>query len=260
MLWTMRSGQVSAAGRMPRDIVDLLMRRLRSQGRERPDPDAGSLPDGQQIILTSAAANPGDSGSPVVDEQGRVIAVTFAGPANPALAKFAYHIHLDEVTRFMAGVPSTPILDLPDAWQLGPAVALEDIDGDGRADVLVAGTDRPEQLLFDLDNDTPAAATKDTAALVRSRKWDFEMALRVAESEPTSSAFYDTNNDGSVDLIHTISDEDAKVNWRFTRAPGGQWKVERNVSITLGAAALSDARLAERFAMLIKRLQARQQR
>jgi S1-C subfamily serine protease len=255
MLWTMRSGEVSSSGAMPGDMVDIVMRQLAAgpQQRQAAAVRLKQAPS-RRIILTSTGANPGDSGGPVVDAAGNVIAVTFAVPAEPALAKFSYHIHLDEVRRFMATVPNAPMLDTPDPWQLGPRVELQDLDGDRRPDVLVAGTQAPEQLLFDLDNDTPATALTDQTALIRDRKWDFEFALRIAGDESTSSAFYDTNGDGAVDLILTVQDDNHKMNTLFTRGADGRWKIERNAALAFAAPSPLPAPLGQRLAAMLKRV------
>jgi S1-C subfamily serine protease len=252
MLWTLRSGQVSSIGRMPADLVDLVMLQLAASPGDRQEIlDRLKQEPSRRIILTSAGVNPGDSGGPVVDSLGRVIAVTFAIPADPARAKFSYHIHLDEVRAFMAKVPTAPKLDIPDPWQLGPNVELADLDRDGRPDVLFGGTENPDMLLFDLDNDSGG---RDVAALVRSRKWDFEFALRVAASEPTSTAFYDTDNDGSIDLIHTVEDRDHSKNTRFTRLGADKWNIEQNVKLMFPSATyLKDKALSQRLGMILSK-------
>jgi S1-C subfamily serine protease len=254
MLWTLRSGQVASVGRMPADLVDLVMMQLSSSAadRQRVAEELKSL-ESRRIILTSTGANPGDSGGPVTDGAGRVIAVTFAVPADPARAKFSYHVHLDEVRGFVKNMPTTPMLQVPSPWDFGPRVQLQDVNGDGIPDVLVAGTDGPEVLLFDLDNSTPAAARKDIAALVRDRKWDFEFGLRLVRSESTSAAFYATDNDGTIDLIHVVQDRDHGQNSRFTRA-AGNWRVDQNVALNFPSHAyLKDARLGQRLRALLER-------
>jgi hypothetical protein len=159
MLWTVRTGEVASVGRMPADMVNTVMTRL-SAADSRRDDIASALArlTSRRIILTSAGINPGDSGGPVLDAAGRVVAVTFAVPASPSLAKFSYHMHLDELKVFLQDVPSAPRLVPPDPWALGPQVALDDLDGDRRPDVLVAGDEEPDTFLFDLDNDTPLAS------------------------------------------------------------------------------------------------------
>lgn len=259
MLWTMRSGEVASSGSMPGDMVDLVMRQLSAAPQQRQEAAARlkQVPS-RRIILTSTGANPGDSGGPVVDAAGNVIAVTFAVPAEPALAKFSYHIHLDEVRQFMARVPTAPMLDTPDPWQLGPRVELQDLDGDRRPDLLIAGTQGPEQMLFDLDNDTPAAALPELGTLVRDRKWDFEFALRLSADETTSSAFYDANNDGTVDLILTVQDDNHRMNTLFTRTPDGRWKIERDAALAFATPSpLQNPKLAQRLAAILKRPRSR---
>jgi hypothetical protein len=253
MLWTLRSGEVASIGQMPADMVDIVMYRLAAapDDREALLAQLKEAPS-KRIILTSAGVNPGDSGGPVVDSTGHVIAVTFAVPADPARAKFSYHIHRDELKAFMASVPSAPILSVPDAWQLGPRVAVRDLDGDGRPDVLVAGSEEPEELLFDLDNDTPVAATADVGELVRTRKWDFEFGLRFSKSEPNSSAFYDRDNDGIVDLIDVVDDHDPAKNVRFTRSADGKWRVDSNPSPTFPDPSLLGQRFAQKLSGLLK--------
>ncbi len=253
LLWTLRSGQVSGIGRMPADLVDFVMLQLASAQAERQQvADELSRMDSRRIMLTSTGANPGDSGGPVVDGLGRVIAVTFAVPSDPARAKFSYHVHLDEVRQFMKGIPSAPMLLVPDPWELGPRVQLEDVDRDGAPDVLFAGTEAPEVMLFDLDNDTPVALRKSVDTLVKSRKWDFEFALRLVRSEPTSTAFYDSDNDGTVDLVDVVEDRDRTKNKRFTRTAAGGWRVEENVAMTFPSpSSMKDPRLAQRIRTMI---------
>lgn len=255
LLWTLRSGQVASIGRMPADLVDFVMLQLASTqvDRQRLAEELKQM-DSRRILLTSTGANPGDSGGPVVDDNGRVIAVTFAVPADPARAKFSYHVHLDEVRQFMQDVPKTPVMLVPDAWDVGPRVQLRDVNGDGKPDVLVAGAETPEVLLFDLDNDTPTAALKDVGMLVRNRRWDFEFAMRLVKSEPTSTAFYDTDNDGTVDLVHEVQDDDHRKNTSFTRVPPSRWRIDQNVALTFPSAAhIKDPRLGQKLRTFLER-------
>ena len=64
MLWTMRPGEVAAIGQMPADLVNVVMLRLASADRDTLTEQLRLTPS-RRIILTSAQANPGDSGGPV---------------------------------------------------------------------------------------------------------------------------------------------------------------------------------------------------
>ena len=106
---------------MPADLVDLVMLQLAAAPGDRQQIlDQLKQEPSRRIISDVSGRESRRSGGPVVDALGRVIAVTFAVPADPARAKFSYHIHLDEVRAFMAKVVDGPKLDIPDPWQLGP--------------------------------------------------------------------------------------------------------------------------------------------
>jgi S1-C subfamily serine protease len=253
MLWTVRTGEVASVGRMPADMVNTVMTRL-SAADSRRDDIASALArlTSRRIILTSAGINPGDSGGPVLDAAGRVVAVTFAVPASPSLAKFSYHMHLDELKVFLQDVPSAPRLVPPDPWALGPQVALDDLDGDRRPDVLVAGDEEPDTFLFDLDNDTPLASVRDLDDLVSRRTWEFEAGLRSAGDRMT--AFYDSNGDGTIDLVLTAGADPAH-HARFTRDAAGRWQVQTGAPLKpIGGANLRSPALAARFDALVSAL------
>jgi S1-C subfamily serine protease len=231
MLWTFRSCQVAAVGRSPGDMVDVVFQRLAAAGPEKHEIEASlaSIPS-RRIVLSSCEANPGDSGGPVVDDAGKLLAVTFAIPAQGDRSKFTYHVHLDEVKAFLAKRPTTPTVLTPDAWDLGPRVQLLG------PEVLAAGVDRPEQFLFDLDGDTdPALLRSVDKSLVVGHKFEAEFALHT--SAIGAVAFYDTDNDGVFDLIKEQRRLGGDVSQQtFTRRKDGSWDVQPS----RGAVALVD--------------------
>jgi S1-C subfamily serine protease len=229
LLWTYRVGQVSGIGQAPRDLVWDLMERLAVSGPRRAALEQRlSQEPSFRLLLTSTGAGPGDSGGPLLDATGAVIGVTHAVTAEPRQARFTHHIHLDEVRQFLASVPKTPVILAPDPWRFGPRAVLRDIDGGGPPDVLVAGDEGPEVMLFDLDNDTPAQLLAGNDALERlvlQRKWDFELAIDVRGAG--YDVFYDTDNDGAVDLILTTDEAQPTSKDRLVRSAGGQWRADR---------------------------------
>jgi hypothetical protein len=98
----------------------------------------------------------------------------------------------------------------PDAWRLGPRAALSD-------GLLIAGA---QQVLIDIDGDTKGG---DVAALVRERAFDAEVALHFGKNYRT--AFYDTDNDGTFDLVLVDNDADPEADVRYVRG-----KEERNIT------------------------------
>jgi S1-C subfamily serine protease len=257
MLWTYRSGEIAAIGRAPADLVNVVLSRLSGKGvtREQVEAALGALP-ARRIVLSSCEANPGDSGGPLVDGAGAVLGVTFAVPDDPAEAKFTYHVHLDELRAFLARKPAAPVLVLPDPWRAGPRALLKDGDGDGRADALFLGTTGPEQALLDVDNDSPPAALRagavDWPRLVSAREWDFEMAARL--EGPELAVFYDTDNDGSLDLILTGT-ESGRAATQFTRDGRGRWTVQAVTDLPLVSSRFfKDAALGRRAEALARKL------
>jgi hypothetical protein len=241
---------------MPADLVDIVMYQLASTAAQRAEMAAQlDRQPSSRIILTSTGANPGDSGGPVVDSAGRVIAVTFAIPPNPAQAKFSYHVHLDEVRRFLAAVPGSPMLMVPDAWEIGAKADVRDVDGDRIPDLMLAGTEYPDRLLLDLDENTPAAVSADVEKMVRDRAWDFEFALHDIQSASTAAAFYDTDNRDGIDLVHVVYRGEPDRNYSFSRASNGSWRVAENTAIEFPSARyLTDPRIAQRLAVFLEQM------
>jgi hypothetical protein len=227
MLWTFRTGQVAASGRAPADLVDLVMARLTAAPADKQAIGEAirQLPS-RRIVLSSCEANPGDSGGPLVNDDGQVLAVTFAIPVEPTKAKFTYHVHLEELQAFLESRPARPSLMVPDPWDAGPGAQYKAYGGDRRIDTLILGGDEPEMVLFDLSGRTSfAGITNDDQAygrLVAEKGWRFDVALRLAPGEATG--FYDTDRDGSIDLV-LIGSDSRTADVRMTRSASGVWTV-----------------------------------
>ncbi len=257
MLWTFRAGQISASGRSPADLVDLVMARLTGTSTQRNDVAEAirQLPS-RRIVLSSCEANPGDSGGPLVDDSGQVVAVTFAIPGDPTQAKFTYHVHLDEAKAFLEARPNRPILVVPDPWDAGPRAQYKDVDGDGRADILILGRQEPEMMLFDLSGRTSLAGiTNEDEAynrLVAEKGWRFDFALRVAGGE--SVAYYDSDRDGIIDLI-LIGADPKKADTRMSRSPAGVWTVAVAAGPVFSYEHLGDAPRQKRLNALLQKIE-----
>jgi S1-C subfamily serine protease len=257
MLWTFRTGQISASGRAPADLVDLVMARLTAVSSQRDDVAAAirQLPS-RRIVLSSCEANPGDSGGPLVDDSGQVLAVTFAIPGDPTEAKFTYHIHLDEAKAFLASRPTQPMLVVPDAWDAGPRAQYIDYDGDKRSETLMLGDDEPEMLLIDLSGRTvfTGLQNEDEAykKLVKEKGWRFDVALQLRGSEVV--VHYDTDRDGVVDLIQ-IGAENKKADVRMVLNRPGLWTVAAATGPVLSYELLGDAPRQKRLHAILQAME-----
>jgi hypothetical protein len=256
LLWTYRSCEISGLGVLPDDLANVVMPRLAVAGGQRTafEEQLQSLPK-HQIVLSSCGINPGDSGGPLVDDSGALLGVTFATPADPALAKFGYHIHPKEVREFLASIPERPMILVPDAWDIGPQVRLVDLMGQGKPQTLIAGTTSPEEVLFDLDGDTPnnLLARSDLASLVGQRRFDAEAALHVGEGKRI--AFYDTDNKDGFDLILQASDDGPTTEYRL--GADGNWTVRTTNAPWFDPSRIRDPKQANRLKVLVSRLRGR---
>ncbi|MFQ5844314.1 MAG: serine protease, partial [Planctomycetota bacterium] len=234
LLWSVRDGRIAGVGRMPHDIVDTLVTRLAVEGPRRQQFESQlSHVKSVRIALSSCQGNPGDSGGPLIDEEGRLLGVTFSIPRDVRKDKFVYHIHLDELRSFLERrpAPDAPAQPkVPDPWQTGPNVIIRQTAAGGSYDLLVAGGERPQQVFFDLDEDTEVAdGSSGTAArLMSSRKFDAEVALHFLPDRRI--AFYDTDNDGTFDLVLVDLDEDPEADVRFALKEG-RWHVDTETSL-----------------------------
>jgi len=259
LLWTVRSGEVSGVGVWPGEMIEAVMTRLSMTGSSK-DQLTQLLKAAPQrkVLVSNCGSNPGDSGGPLVNEQGELIAVTFAIPQGGAeegisLDKFSYHVHLDEVRAFLADRPEHPELFVPDAWPTALFSVLMDSDGDQRADAWMFGIAPeapPTGLLYDLDQDTPAGFAEQCEKDLRTREtWDFEFAV---QQYPLSRTFYDTDNDGHMDLILTDTNQDETADLVLVRQ-GDQWTQDSDVARPMVAATpFADPHLQERFVTVLR--------
>ena len=251
VLWTLRSGQVAGSGTWPQDRIDVVVQSLALTGsRKKKLMTVLKSAPKRRVIVSTCGLNPGDSGGPLVNEQGELIAVSFAIPTStrrPGISvdKFSYHIHLAEVRSFIADRPARPALSVPDAWPPAVYRAMLDTDKDGRADTLVfvvKKDDPPTGLLLDLDQDSGKRRkqSKQTATSLRTA-WDFEFGYHRV---PMRRTFYDTDNDGHVDLILTDADGNGRAETELT-LHGDTWHSKPTTSRLIDPSRFRDSLLQE---------------
>jgi S1-C subfamily serine protease len=254
LLWTVRSGEVGGFGRWPGEMIDVVMQRLTLVGRDQ-DRFIEMLKQAPQrkVVISTCGLNPGDSGGPLVDGDGRLIAVSFAIPRSPEnegirLDKFSYHVHLDEFNDFVAQRPEQPEIEAPDPWPPAVYHALADADDDGVPDTLACFVEKkgqPTGILVDLDQDSAKNLLgKKPRDGSLEDVWDFEFALHRV---PHPRAFYDTDNDGTVDLVLTDADGDEEVDSELV-LKDGRWTSQKPRSTKLtDASRFEDPELGKRL-------------
>ena len=244
-------------GQWPRDSWYALTTALSSSGLKLgPHKNAFVEAPQRKILVTSCGINPGDSGGPLLDEEGRLIAVTFGIPKNMSdpgvsLDKFAYHVHLDEVKKFLEARPAHPELFIPNPWPAAVASTLLDLDGDGVPETLVfvAGKDQP-LTGYQCDLSESTSRTFDAHKLndPEMRKlWHFQFAF---VRTPVRRTFYDTHDSGQIDLV--LSDFNGRgVADMMLRLEDGTWHVSQpKGQKMLDPALFADAKLGDRLAKI----------
>ena len=253
MLWTLRSGEVAGSGIWPQDRIDVVVQSLALTGskKEKLKTLLKSAPK-RKVVISTCGLNPGDSGGPLVNAQGELIAVSFAIPKSTgrpgiSLDKFSYHVHLDEVRSFIADRPTRPPLSVPDAWPPAVYRAMLDTNKDGIADTLIFALKKdepPTGVLLDLDQDSSKRRKRSKQAATSLRTaWDFEFAYHRV---PVRRAFYDTDNDGHVDLILTDADRDGRAETELT-LHGEAWRSKPTKSRLIDPARFQDSSLGKRL-------------
>jgi S1-C subfamily serine protease len=261
MLWTVRSCEVAGTGTWPQEMLDVVMQRLRLTGSDREQllRAIASAPK-RKVVLSSCGVNPGDSGGPLVDEAGNLIAVTFAIPRGEeetakgiSLDKFAYHVHVDEVRAFLADRPDKPVLAAPNPWPAAPIGGSGDVDKDGVPETLMYGNARADQMnafMVDLDQNSASALTEEIVADPAKRgAWDFEFVFQLA---PLPRAFYDTDDDGNIDLILTSVDGNPTAE-SVLRLKNGKWVAEKALGLALlDPSYMQNTSMARRLEKILK--------
>lgn len=260
LLWTIRSGEVASIGTWPRDMIDTVLARLTLTGEDRRQLSQ-RLAEAQKrrVLLSTCGINPGDSGGPLVNNDGELIAVTFAIPSGGeeqqiSLDKFSYHVHLNEVKAFLKDRPEQPPIHVPDVWPPALLSMLADQDEDGTPETWLFGLKEdqaPSGLLFDLDQDSPADFQPEFVDDPEKREtWDFEFAV---QNVPFTRTFYDTDNDGETDVILTNTNDspDAEV---ILRDRDGTWTVSPEEDLLMVDPFLfEDSYLQRRLAEMMQR-------
>jgi serine protease Do len=253
LLWTIREGRIGQIGLWPRDGVQMLGKRVSANSDERQEMKSTMAKSPQmKIVLSNCGINSGDSGGPLVNSDGELIAVTFAMPTDPGTTSFAYHIHLDEVSKFLENRPGSPVAEVVDPWPTGAYQELLDLDGDGTPDALGIGSTKGGKLsglMIDPRQENKFKTLQDLGD--QPRKWRFSLALHF---RPPFMAYYDTQGNGGIDLIMTEQEPGGPVHLK--RLEKGLWTNEEDRRRPLLDPMLfSERTVQERLGRIAKKLQ-----
>jgi S1-C subfamily serine protease/DNA-directed RNA polymerase specialized sigma24 family protein len=132
--WWVRTGTVSQQFEFPSDLSQFAA----GAAADRPTLDRNRV----TVLVTDTRGSGGDSGGPLLNEDGELIGLTFATPASAAAGSVGWHIALAHLRPFIANLPQTAEGVPFDAWTagLGERVGFDsellDSTRDGRVDAV----------------------------------------------------------------------------------------------------------------------------
>jgi S1-C subfamily serine protease len=246
-LWAARSGEVSGIATWPGELRKRLIDELTLPEQFRPEFEKWLATGPQRkVVVSTCSIAGGDSGGPLVNDQGQLIGVTFATPpAAKDSAVFSYQVHVDELRAFLEERPTSPTGYVPDPWPKALLSQALDLDKDGTVDTAVFGLQRGSEstgIVVDLDQDSEKKNPgKKPKEIIDTHAWDFEYSLVPGQ---ITSEFYDTDNDGLIDLVMIGAPKQPILILR----KGDRWKSKKAHGETYSDPNLfTDPMLRERF-------------
>jgi len=233
LLWAIKDGEISSIGKLSTHLAQLVAARCEVADKRTADEACKRLNASADlekaiierevpglVIQTSCTISPGDSGGPLVNRASELVGVNAflrSDPRAPVTSNF--HVHVAEVRKFLKDVPAEAVAVVPDPLDLMPFARRLDVDGDGRAELLVDGTGGQANVAVELGSS--------------GRGIDPDLA--VAWVQRRHLAWYDLDDDGHFDRV-VVQEEDGQAKaW----ALGPKLKLGK----PLGAARLIDAAL-----------------
>lgn len=223
-LWTLRTGDIAGLATWPSEQMDFIMERmsLRASKRSELEKFFANAPK-QKILYSTCGLNPGDSGGPLLNKNGELIAVNFAIPAEVRDDKFSFHVHLSEAKQFIADKPNAPLIEEPSTededWS---TFELADLTTDGFEETVVLESESNLGYLVDLDENSNRKDIRKADSYEEVAEiWDAELAVYLRNGV---ECFYDTDNDGEFDLWLIDNDRDPEADIVWVRR-NGDWEI-----------------------------------
>ena len=223
-LWTLRSGEIAGIATWPTGHMKFILARMntRASNRKKMEQYLASAPK-QKVLYSTCGLNRGDSGGPLLNKDGELIAVNFATPAEIRDDKFSFHVHLSEAKEFISDKPDSPLIEEPTTDEDWTSFEVEDLTSDGFDETVVLESGSNLGFLVDLDGEgsTPKRIRKAGSYEEVAEIWDVELAVYLRNGV---ECFYDTDNDGELDLWLIDNDQDLEADIVWARRDG-DWKI-----------------------------------
>lgn len=213
MLWALKSGQISALGKLSETLSQLASFKDDEDGREMAEKFKKFVESKNLGLVIQSTCNilPGDSGGPLLNDRAELIGLNvFARRDRTTGGLLSFHVHRDELRKFADTRPASPAQMIPEPWDEGGGdIAYEDADLDGKVDVLMMTGRKPcsfcppqsRAAFIDADQDSYANRSRlpDLEEVYDLRDFDAEVIYLQVQRD--AFIWYDRDNDGSFDLL-----------------------------------------------------------
>ena len=269
LAWAIKDGQISAVGKLSTHLTQLMLDAAENDKKKK---IAAGTHDSRSerrhklqkkriaryrkmlekkkpalVIQSTCDISQGDSGGPLVNRQSELVGLNaFVRSGGMAKKESNFHIHVQEIRKFVKDVPKKVPQLLPDPWTDGGTLAkLGDADTDGIVDTLVMYKVRVYRIFsrirrrkmagayfLDLDQNSFVGQPKlpGVKDVVEKKSFDAELIYLAHGSQ--LHAWYDTDNDGKHDVLLVASAYNNKVTAGYRI--DAQWKIEKQSSLTAG--------------------------
>ena len=235
MKWDMRPGIVSSQGDYPDDVAIELDKTLQQSQVRRDALLRAMAPEGSlKMIVTTCGINPGDSGGPIFNEEGGLIAITKAIPRSTqegiSFDKFSYHIHLDEVRRFVEHLPISPELLPPYSKPADARITLaESTKNKAILYEFQSVGEMTSTIYVDIDrssanlSDEQRKAAFDSPEAELWKSLGIEWAIKNAAGKPNVH-YFDFDQDGAFEQVYEAAFDEGDIP-RLYSIQGSSWSL-----------------------------------
>jgi len=228
MKWDLKEGKVSSQGLYPDDVAIQLDNKLQPSPQRRQQFLKTMAPEGSaKIIFTTCGLNPGDSGGPILNSQGALIAVTTSIPNSSLpgirLDNFSYHIHLSEVRDFVKTFPTRPELIPPYSMPQNTLLETEQSKKTGALIYKFSNSQEKRYATYiDFDQSSLSFIEKRLSSiqdLTEVELWNqlgIEWAIVKDANRPTLH-YFDLDQNGEYEIVFQQAIDDGDEPKRYTR-------------------------------------------
>lgn len=260
MKWDLRDGKVSSQGLYPNNVALELDSNLQLSAGRRERLLRMIAPEGPlKMIVTTCGINPGDSGGPILNTDGELLAITKAIPKTTReginIDKFSYHIHLDEVRSFVETLPNKPEHLPPYSVPRSPKITT--MQSKKSQAIIYEFSNVEENCLttyIDIDHSSLKLSEEERTSAFDApenelwKQLGIEWAILKDSNKPTVH-YFDLDQDGKFEVVYQNAFDDGDEPKRFLRRES-KWELGICTRDFLGTVQFATTEVQEKFNVL----------